>query len=81
MNNTETEFLQDDFELVGADKIVHHDETFAGQSYWHDILVRFTGNKGAVVGLIFILLIIFMAVSYSPFCALFKARLKIVVAL
>lgn len=62
MNNNEMEFLQDDFELVGADKIVHHDETFAGQSYWHDIIVRFTGNKGAVVGLIFILLIIFMAV-------------------
>lgn len=62
MNNSEIAFLQDDFELVGTDKIAPHDETFDGRSYWHDIRTRFTGNKGAVIGLIFILLIIIMAV-------------------
>ncbi len=62
MNNTEMEFLPDDFELIGSDKVTRHDDTFSGKSYWHDIITRFTGNKGAIVGLICILLVIFMAV-------------------
>jgi oligopeptide transport system permease protein len=62
MNNTEMEFLPDDFELIGSDKVIRHDDTFSGKSYWHDIITRFTGNKGAIVGLICILLVIFMAV-------------------
>ncbi len=64
MNNTNTdmEFLPDDFELVGSEKISRIDEAYASQSYWHDIIKRFTKNKGAVAGLIGILLIIVMAI-------------------
>ncbi len=62
MNNTEIGFLPDDFELVGSERTSQNEDTFAGKSYWHDILTRFTENKGAIIGLIFILLVIFMAV-------------------
>ncbi len=62
MNNSEMEFLPDDFEPAGPDKAGHNEEIFAGQSYWHDILTRFAANKGAVIGVICILLIVFMAV-------------------
>ncbi len=62
MNNTKIQFLPDDFELAGHDKTAHLNEIFAGRSYWHDILSRFTGNKGAIAGLVCILFIIIMAV-------------------
>lgn len=62
MNNTDIEFLPDDFDLVGSEKISHIDEAYQSKSYWHDILSRFTKNKGAIAGLIFILLVITMAV-------------------
>lgn len=62
MNNQELEFLPDDFELVGADKVSHVDETYASKSYWRDIFSRFVKNKGAVVGFFFIIIIIIMAI-------------------
>lgn len=64
MNNqtTDIEFLSDDFQFIGSEKISHIDESYANQSYWHDILHRFVKNKGAVVGLVGILLIILMAI-------------------
>jgi oligopeptide transport system permease protein len=62
MNNTELEFLPDDFELVGHEKILQSDETFIGQSYWRDIIHRFTQNKGAIAGIIGILIVIIMAI-------------------
>ncbi|MDF2538583.1 MAG: oppC [Herbinix sp.] len=62
MNNKDFEFLPNDFELVGQEKILINDETFAGQSYWRDLLSRFTQNKGAIAGLIFIVLVIIMAI-------------------
>jgi len=62
MNNTDMEFLPDDFDLVGSEKISQIDEAYTSKSYWHDILSRFTRNKGAIAGLVFILLVIIMAV-------------------
>ncbi|MDF2801288.1 MAG: oppC [Anaerocolumna sp.] len=62
MNNTDMEFLPDDFDLVGSEKISQIDEAYSSKSYWHDILSRFTRNKGAIAGLVFILLVIIMAV-------------------
>jgi len=62
MNNTDTEFLPDDFNLIGSEHISHIDEAYQSKSYWHDILSRFTGNKGAMAGLIFIFLVIIMAI-------------------
>ncbi len=62
MNNTQMNFTPEDFVLVGADKISRVDETFASKSYWSDILSRFTKNKGAIAGLICIVIIILMAI-------------------
>ena len=59
---TEFVFAVEDFELVGAEKISRVDETFPSKPIWKDVLVRFTQNKGAVVGIICILIVISMAV-------------------
>ena len=40
----------------------HLDANFASQGYWHDVLHRFISNKGAVIALVLILLIVIMAV-------------------
>lgn len=61
-SNLEIEFLPGDFELFGSEKISRVDETYASQSYWRDIINRFVKNKGAVVGLVGILLVILMAI-------------------
>jgi oligopeptide transport system permease protein len=62
MNNTEMDFSPEDFKLVGDDKILQNDETFAGQSYWKDIRSRFAQNKGALIGVICILIVLIMAI-------------------
>jgi oligopeptide transport system permease protein len=62
MNNSEFDFSPDDFVMVGADKISHIDETYASKSYWSDIFSRFTKNKGAIIGVICIFVVIIMAV-------------------
>lgn len=56
------EFLANDFELVGEENLSHVDKIYASQSYWKDVLNRFKKNKGAVIGLVFIVLITFMAI-------------------
>lgn len=56
------EFLSKDFELVGEENLSHVDKLYASQSYWRDVLNRFKRNKGAVIGLVFIVLITFMAI-------------------
>ena len=62
MNNTELGFAPEDFELIGADKISRVDETFPSKPIWKDILARFTQNKGAVIGIVFIIIVISMAI-------------------
>lgn len=61
MNNTGYEYSPQDFELAGNDHENYIDENYASQSYWKDILSRFIKNKGALVGLVFIALIVIMA--------------------
>lgn len=56
------EFLEKDFELVGEENLSQVDKVYASQSYWKDVLIRFKKNKGAIIGLIFIVLITFMAI-------------------
>lgn len=56
------EFRPDDFEMVGIDEKNFIDATYASQPYWKDVLSRFAKNKGAVVGFVFIVLIIIMAI-------------------
>jgi oligopeptide transport system permease protein len=62
MNNTELQFAPEDFELVGAERISRVDETFPSKPIWKDILSRFAQNKGAVIGIIFIIIVIAMAI-------------------
>ncbi|WP_315114333.1 oligopeptide ABC transporter permease [Clostridium intestinale] len=60
--NEDLEFLPNDFELVGEENISHIDKSYASQPYFKDVLNRFVKNKGAVIGLVFIILITLMAV-------------------
>jgi len=50
-----------DFEFVGIDTKNFVDETFASQSFWKDAMGRFKKNKGAIFGLICIIIIVLMA--------------------
>ena len=51
----------EDFALRGSHED-HLDANFASQGYWHDVLHRFVSNKGAVIALVLILIIVVMAV-------------------
>ncbi len=59
-------FLPDDFELVGSEPEAHIDSNFSSDSYWKDVRRRFISNKGAVVALGFIVLIMLFALI-GPF--------------
>lgn len=56
------EFLENDFQLVGEDNLACDEINYASQPYWKDVLGRLKKNKGAVIGLICITFIIFMAI-------------------
>ena len=51
-------FQPDDFQWRTDTASVHIDSNFASQSYWKDALVRFVRNKGAIIGLFLIIVII-----------------------
>ena len=61
--NIDMDFLADDFELVGEEKISQVDKSYASQPYWKDVLSRFIRNKGSIIGIICIVLITFMAIA------------------
>ena len=62
MNNYDKYKDVGDFEFVGIDTKNFVDETFASQSFWKDAIGRFKKNKGAIFGLISIVIIILMAI-------------------
>ena len=55
-----TEFRPDDFQLKGAAD-TGIDRNFSSQSFWKDALSRFVKNKGAVISLVVIVLIVILA--------------------
>lgn len=55
-------FLPDDFELIGGEPEAVIDSGFSSDSYWKDVRRRFFSNKGAVVALAFIVLIVVFAI-------------------
>jgi oligopeptide transport system permease protein len=59
-------FLPDDFERVSSEPAAHIDSNFSSDSFWKDVRRRFVSNKGAVVALVFIILIMSFAVV-GPF--------------
>lgn len=62
MNNYDKYKDVGDFEFVGIDTKNFVDETFASQSFWKDALGRFKKNKGAIFGLVCIVIIVLMAI-------------------
>jgi oligopeptide transport system permease protein len=59
---SELTFLPDDFELIGGEPEATIDSGFSSDSFWKDVRRRFISNKGAVVALLFIVLIVIFAV-------------------
>ncbi len=53
------------FELTHNDVNAHIDRNFASQNFWKDALVRFLRNKGAIIGLLLILVIALFA-AFGP---------------
>lgn len=61
------EFLEDDFELVGDNVDISKDEIMPARSSFKDMVTRFKKNKGAVVGLICIIIIVLMSIFVPIF--------------
>lgn len=62
-------FQEDDFKLAHR-KDLHIDKVYENNSFWKDFFIRLVANKGAIVGLICICIIIILAVvapMISPF--------------
>lgn len=58
----EFEFLENDFEFVGDKQDIHTDAIQPSKPFLKDVWGRFKSNKGAVIGAILIIFIIFMAI-------------------
>jgi oligopeptide transport system permease protein len=56
------EFLPDDF-LMADNRELGMDQVYPARSYWRDVISAFIKNKGAVIALVAILLIIFFAIA------------------
>lgn len=61
MSNSNIKFSADDFKLAHNHDI-HIDKTYENHSFWRDFFIRFKANKGAVIGLVCILVIILFAI-------------------
>lgn len=57
-----TSLPENAFELQHNDIHAHVDTNFASQNYWKDALIRFIRNKGAIFGLVVLIIIALMAV-------------------
>lgn len=61
------EFLANDFEFVGDKIDISKDEVMPSRSAFKDILTRFCKNKGAVIGLVCIVIIVLMSIFVPMF--------------
>lgn len=64
-------FMPDDFEFVGDKQNILIDEVLPAKPLWQDILGRFKENKGAVLGVICIVLITLLAI-FAPIISPWK---------
>lgn len=67
--NRNQDFLANDFERVFQNEKIKTDIVYEGQTFWKDVYQRFVRNKGALIGLGFILLFILLAVFGPSFNA------------
>lgn len=58
-------FQPDDFKLIGDKQNIMIDEVEPARPMWKDVLARFVANKGAVIGIIMIVIITLMAL-FAP---------------
>ncbi|MGG4143443.1 oligopeptide ABC transporter permease [Paenibacillus algorifonticola] len=65
MGNPVQSYTGGDFELAGNSERVQIDHTYTSQSYGRDAFLRFKANKGAVMGLVIIIIISFFA-AFGP---------------
>lgn len=65
------DFLPDDFELVGDRQDINKDVVTEAKPQWKEIVRRFTNNKGAIIGLIAIVIIVILAI-FVPLISTFK---------
>lgn len=56
------EYLPDDFCLDTGDHKAEEEKAYVNQSYWQDVFRRFCANKGALIGLILIVVIMLFAI-------------------
>lgn len=69
--NLDEKFLSDDFEFV-ADKVdISKDEVINAVPFWKDVFIRFKSNKGAMVSLVVITVIILLAI-FAPMFSSYK---------
>lgn len=67
----EFNFLPDDFEFVGDKQDIQKDAVIEARPQWKDIVGRFKKNKGAVIGMIAIIIIVLLAIIV-PMISTFK---------
>lgn len=60
-------FLENDFELVSAPQELIKEEVLPDKPFWKDALHRFCENKGAIIGVICIVVIILLAIFVPIF--------------
>lgn len=65
MDMNKYDFLPDDFEFVGSKQDITKDSVTPSLPAWKDALNRFKKNKGAVIGLVCIVIITLMAI-FAP---------------
>lgn len=62
VSHEDIEFRPDDFTLCDDADAVRIDSNYASQSYWKEVFQRFVANKGALIALILISIIVVFAV-------------------
>lgn len=67
------EFFPDDFKRIAGEPDAIMDSGFTSDSYWRDVRRRFFSNRGAVIALVFILLIVFFA-TFGPSMNLYSYK-------
>lgn len=61
MESLNLKYDKNSFERVFKDESIQKDIVYKGAGFWKDVWLRFSGNKGAVIGLLLIALIIALA--------------------